>query len=57
MTRGIRILGVSALVLAGALVGWLLQEQNLIDACLDAGGRWQSSGAYCEGITARHPQG
>ncbi len=35
----------------GLAAGWWLQEQNLIDACIDAGGRWERNGSYCEGLT------
>ena len=34
----------------GLLFGWFLQKENLIDACLDAGGRWEKNGSFCEGI-------
>lgn len=37
-------------LLLGTSAGWWLQEMNHIDACLDAGGRWQSNGSYCEGV-------
>lgn len=29
--------------------GWWLREQWAIDACLDAGGRWEHSDGYCLG--------
>lgn len=34
-------------LIAGALLGWWLREQRDIDACHDAGGRWETPGAYC----------
>jgi hypothetical protein len=29
--------------------GWWLRGQSDIDACLDAGGRWEERGSYCVG--------
>jgi hypothetical protein len=41
-------------LVAGFLLGfgaaWWVQKEMVIDACLDAGGRWQSAGRYCEGV-------
>ena len=33
--------------IAAAYLGWWLREQRDIDACLDAGGRWETPGGYC----------
>lgn len=35
-------------VIAG-YAGWWLRGQSDIDACLDAGGRWEERGSYCVG--------
>lgn len=33
-------------VVAG-YAGWWLRGQSDVDACLDAGGRWETRGSYC----------
>jgi hypothetical protein len=38
-----------ALALVSAWIGWTLRGFIAVDACLDAGGRWQGSGQYCQG--------
>jgi hypothetical protein len=35
--------------LIGGLVGWSLSQFFAVDACLDAGGRWEDQGSYCFG--------
>ncbi|WP_162789438.1 hypothetical protein [Altererythrobacter sp. ZODW24] len=40
----------------GLVGGWWLQKQNLIDACLDAGGRWETNGSYCDGAVFLGPE-
>ncbi len=42
---------VVALVFAliGGWVGWSLSQFSAVDACLDAGGRWEDRGSYCFG--------
>ena len=50
---------ISLLVIAligGALLGWWLREQRDIDACLDAGGRWETPGGYCVGAKFLSPE-
>lgn len=37
-------------LVAGSVAGWWLRGYSDIDACLDAGGRWQYGGSDCEGI-------
>ncbi len=39
-------------LIVGASAGWWLRGYSDIDACLDAGGRWQYGGGYCEGVSA-----
>jgi hypothetical protein len=39
-----------ATFLVGAYVGFWFKGQIAVDACLDAGGAWQSAGQYCVGI-------
>ena len=36
-------------VLVGGWAGWSLSQLSAIDACLDAGGRWEERGSYCFG--------
>lgn len=45
-----RILLAFVILAVGFVIGWLLQEQNLIDACIDAGGRWEKNGSFCQGV-------
>jgi hypothetical protein len=33
----------------GLALGWWLREFWEVDGCLDAGGRWERRGGYCEG--------
>lgn len=37
-------------IVIGLIGGWLLQKENLVDACVDAGGRWEVNGSFCSGI-------
>jgi len=43
-------------LIAGAFLGWWLREQRDIDACLDAGGRWETPGGYCLGAKFGSPE-
>jgi hypothetical protein len=36
-------------LLAGLAFGWWVRGQSDVDACLDAGGRWEGRGSYCVG--------
>ena len=36
----------------GGWFGWSLKGQWAVDACLDAGGRWERHGSYCAGAPA-----
>jgi len=43
---------ISVILLATAIAGyagWVLRGHSDIDACLDAGGRWEERGGYCVG--------
>ena len=40
----------------GAYLGWWFKEQRGIDACLDAGGRWEKQGGYCIYAVFRSPE-
>jgi hypothetical protein len=46
------ILGLLIFVI-GLLLGWWLHDFLAVDSCLDAGGRWQKVGGYCEGLSDR----
>jgi hypothetical protein len=48
MAWRIGLIGVPVAALA-LLAGWWFREQAAIDACLDAGGRWETRGGYCLG--------
>ena len=45
--RVISAIFITALV--AGFAGWWLEGQSDIDACLDAGGRWEKQGSYCVG--------
>ena len=47
--RKVAILVVFSLIVGGYF-GWWLRQQSDIDACLDAGGRWETNGSYCDGV-------
>jgi hypothetical protein len=38
--------------LAGAWAGWSAKGFFAVDACLDAGSRWEARGSYCEALRA-----
>ena len=52
MSRRVVLTSVLAVILA-AYGGWWAKGFRVVDACLDAGGRWRSDGGYCE--TAINP--
>ena len=45
--RRLLIAGLTVLALAG-LVGWQLQRERLVKACLDGGGVWHGSHSACK---------
>jgi len=44
-----RKLIVAAVVVGAVWFGWWAKGFLDIDSCLDAGGRWEYNGGYCEG--------
>ena len=48
MTRRIIIAATLAAILGGG-AGWAARGFLAVDACLDAGGRWEARGGYCDG--------
>jgi len=39
-----------AVLVLGLALGWWLRGFRAVDSCLDAGGRWEQRGGYCEGV-------
>ena len=49
MGRKVAALFLLVAFVAGTYFGWWVRGHSDIDACVDAGGRWEYRGSYCVG--------